>query len=669
MSAMLRANKSAGGRGRLPRHARSVSLNSESSRSGSDSETTGARLSAATSPRTRFGNITNQFDNMTLSDSGNSGGTAPFQLGATPDDVFAASGSEGTASTHSTRSTSARGGSNNTGSDADGPGIETHNGDIVVAGQPNNANMAAAGIRANYGGMALQRRAPMGEGVGAIGVRRADVAARADIHGLDAQNFYPPTACVFVANLPEAAEDRALEAAVTREFSRFGTVFVKIRREGRGHHIGMPYAFAQFTNNEDARTAMEQGRGIMILGRPCRTEMVRANRTYIIYGRGDEDITIEEARRIFESYGPLSRCEPLPAQLCAAMGLPFTVLAEFQNFDAHRDLNSAVRRNDRFRIDAFDVQNHTVIARPNPDEVFLQRYDVDRRSVFVGGLPLDTTREELIELFSQVGEVVDANVITRENYANNRIRAFGFVEFARATTPGIAIQRLHNTDFRDGTVLNVERKSIRNASTPRRVRSQAFQNGPAPRTPVRMGFFQDAAPVAPGSGGARFGGGFGTPTGHGPAPVGHTPHGLPALGFHSTPGGPGPMPSPLGPGPSPLGPGPSPLGHGTPQVPGAPQAPLIGASGLPVTPGPAHSFGPSPFAWAGGYWPGWTIAQDPATGHAFWTFTPPAAGNGNGNGPEAPPTPRGHGNRQANNGNGGNGAAPAPTPTRPRGRD
>ncbi|KAL1840158.1 hypothetical protein VTJ49DRAFT_732 [Mycothermus thermophilus] len=76
------------------------------------------------------------------------------------------------------------------------------------------------------------------------------------------------------------------------------------------HRIGMPYAFAQFTNNEDARTAMEQGRGIMILGRPCRTEMVRANRTYIIYSRGDRDITIDEARRIFESYGSLSRCEP-----------------------------------------------------------------------------------------------------------------------------------------------------------------------------------------------------------------------------------------------------------------------------------------------------------------------------------------------------------------------
>jgi hypothetical protein len=48
-------------------------------------------------------------------------------------------------------------------------------------------------------------------------------------------------------SLPESKDDRALEAAVTREFSQFGTVFVKIRREVKGGVTGMPYAFAQYT--------------------------------------------------------------------------------------------------------------------------------------------------------------------------------------------------------------------------------------------------------------------------------------------------------------------------------------------------------------------------------------------------------------------------------------
>jgi len=44
-------------------------------------------------------------------------------------------------------------------------------------------------------------------------------------------------------SLPEGAKDSRLEAAVTSAFSKFGCVFVKIRRDGRN----MPFAFAQYT--------------------------------------------------------------------------------------------------------------------------------------------------------------------------------------------------------------------------------------------------------------------------------------------------------------------------------------------------------------------------------------------------------------------------------------
>ncbi len=60
--------------------------------------------------------------------------------------------------------------------------------------------------------------------------------------------FRPRTTLTLKLNsLPEAKDDRALEAAVTRVFSQFGTVFVKIRREMKGTSNGMPYAFAQYT--------------------------------------------------------------------------------------------------------------------------------------------------------------------------------------------------------------------------------------------------------------------------------------------------------------------------------------------------------------------------------------------------------------------------------------
>lgn len=86
-------------------------------------------------------------------------------------------------------------------------------------------------------------------------------------------------------------------AAVTREFSQFGTVFVKIRRDEKTGL--MPFAFCQFTvscfskparaplpfltslqNRQDADNALVHGRGIYIHGRPCRTERAKSSREW-----------------------------------------------------------------------------------------------------------------------------------------------------------------------------------------------------------------------------------------------------------------------------------------------------------------------------------------------------------------------------------------------------
>lgn len=82
---------------------------------------------------------------------------------------------------------------------------------------------------------------------------------RTQISGVDAQNFYSPNACMFVAkyvhsshllarsnpmiSLPEHVRDTRLEASLTKVCSQYGMVFVKIRRDSRN----MPYAFCQFT--------------------------------------------------------------------------------------------------------------------------------------------------------------------------------------------------------------------------------------------------------------------------------------------------------------------------------------------------------------------------------------------------------------------------------------
>ncbi|KAK0609341.1 hypothetical protein B0T17DRAFT_501626 [Bombardia bombarda] len=233
----------------------------------------------------------------------------------------------------------------------------------------------------------------------------------------DAQGVYPPTACVFVANLPEPKDDMALEAAIVREFTKYGTVFVKIRRDAQN----MPFAFCQFTRNEDANIAMEQGKGTMILGRPCRTEMVKANRSFVIYKRHGGDITVDEARLIMGPYGELSKCELLHTQVQEALGISPAVLAVFQKFDPTRDLNAVSLSlsyhpnyccRGEFHIDAFDVKKKGVNSRED-DRELLKQHEISCRSVYVTFLPADTDKREISDFFGQVGEVLNVDLIKK----------------------------------------------------------------------------------------------------------------------------------------------------------------------------------------------------------------------------------------------------------------
>ncbi|KAK3996960.1 hypothetical protein QBC44DRAFT_230697 [Cladorrhinum sp. PSN332] len=281
---------------------------------------------------------------------------------------------------------------------------------------------------------------------------------------LDAQGIYPSTACVFVANLPEPKDDLALEAAVTRAFSRFGTVFVKIRRDA----THMPFAFAQYTSEEDARRAEVEGRNAMILGRPCRTEMVRANRTYVVYRNDRQPLEIQQAGDILMPYGRFSKIERLDDGLAAAHGLQNAVLIEFSQFERTRNLAAVslfqspryfalcvaltphvkdirmnlVGNSRDYRVEVFDPRR-SASSRANRDEDFLRRYDQDRRSVFVSNLPADTTQNQLRAFFERIGTINKIDVVMRHHPQTGvLIRVFGFIEFADTRSAPEAIATL-----------------------------------------------------------------------------------------------------------------------------------------------------------------------------------------------------------------------------------
>jgi RNA recognition motif-containing protein len=70
--------------------------------------------------------------------------------------------------------------------------------------------------------------------------------------------------------------------------------------------------------------------------------------------------------------------------------------------------------------------------------------------IYVGGLPYQTTEQDLIDLFEQAGQVTEASVITDRN--TGRSKGFGFVEMSDEQAARSAIERLNGTNMGDRTI-------------------------------------------------------------------------------------------------------------------------------------------------------------------------------------------------------------------------
>ena len=70
--------------------------------------------------------------------------------------------------------------------------------------------------------------------------------------------------------------------------------------------------------------------------------------------------------------------------------------------------------------------------------------------LYVGGLPYQSTEQDLIDLFEQVGQVASATVITDRE--TGRSKGFGFVEMADDEEARTAIERLNGSTLGNRTI-------------------------------------------------------------------------------------------------------------------------------------------------------------------------------------------------------------------------
>ncbi|KAI1823726.1 hypothetical protein F4861DRAFT_539705 [Xylaria intraflava] len=276
-----------------------------------------------------------------------------------------------------------------------------------------------------------------------VQAQMSPVERRHLVQGVDAQTYYPAEACIFVANLPESKSDTVLEVAITKAFSVFGPVFVKIRRDPKN----MPFAFCQYTDASHAQRAQRDGKGLLVEGRPCRTEMVKANRCYVMFNRKGHQVSISDARSHLLQFGEISKLELLREDAAQTMKLPGAMFVEYVHFDPSRDIISAYRYHEEYGVVAYDLK------KINPNQVnhyanYLARYEVDRRSIYVGNLPhnVENIEEILRYAASDAGTVEAVQIIRKEpRHEGGRPIVFAFVEYARPDEALVAVERLRGS--------------------------------------------------------------------------------------------------------------------------------------------------------------------------------------------------------------------------------
>ncbi|KAI1067741.1 hypothetical protein LB507_010487 [Fusarium sp. FIESC RH6] len=287
----------------------------------------------------------------------------------------------------------------------------------------------------------------------------------------DAQAVYPAEACLFVANLSQAVDDRSIESELTKFFGNFGTVFVKVKRDRRL----MPYAFAQFTERKHADFALEKAWGESIMGRKLRLEKCGGNCmspcihvdrlapnlllvAYIIFRRNNRQVQREEAQNIFSRFGKIAKIEPLSQQIQSKLSVPPSLLVQYEKFDPRRDVVKSFGLSNVFMIMSYDPKiGQDRSERAPGDQTFMEHYDRDRRSIFMGNLPPHADEALVHRLTSWCGEVTSIDLRKDPSIHGGPPNVYAFVEFDRPDTPDEAIRQFNGTHV-EGSILRVERK-------------------------------------------------------------------------------------------------------------------------------------------------------------------------------------------------------------------
>lgn len=271
---------------------------------------------------------------------------------------------------------------------------------------------------------------------------KANPSAEADVVKLAIQSNeralkrWKPSLCVFVASLPALLTDDELCRLVSDHFQVFGElVSVKVLRDPANR----PYAFVQYTNDIDCRTAIQLGHDSELGGRRLRCEAAKVNRT--LFFLFTEPRTKDEVSAIVDVFGESDAILPgTNSGRLARISSDSTSHNWFVKF-AYRDeaIQAFAKLSD---AGAFQVE----WAQNIDDAESLQESGFDRSLVYIGQLSSEVSTEALQEHFGIHGTINSINIVRKPD------STFAFISFKDESGAASAVARDNHTLFMNKTI-------------------------------------------------------------------------------------------------------------------------------------------------------------------------------------------------------------------------
>lgn len=203
-----------------------------------------------------------------------------------------------------------------------------------------------------------------------------------------------------------------------------------------------PYAFVQYTTDEDAKKALRGAQHSMLDGRSIRCEPAKVNRTLYIATATGIDLPLKNVKEVLEVYGEVEQMVGNNDSQFRKSNLNKAWFCKF----AYRD--DAIRAYANLRLSpdwivewAQNIESPSDLAAKVEPEVV-----IDKFSVFVGQLDARVTKENLNERFSRHGKIVDIVLVIRAG--NN----FAFIKFETEKAAAAAVERENHAVFLDKTM-------------------------------------------------------------------------------------------------------------------------------------------------------------------------------------------------------------------------